>query len=293
MDGAFKRRFALLHAARTVLRVVPAAVVVLDRRLRFRVTNGAARRLFDPGGESGRTARLRNAHPRGFGVAVEQLAAAARIRKQRLELIWPSPDAALYRVTADPAPEHVVIVAQEVSPAEGTSARQLQHPRAVDINEIVKRVSEVLRRMLGTRISIELNLEPALWPVFGDPAQLEQLLMNVAMNSRDAMPAGGTITMETASVAVGGSSLDRPGLRPGSYVMIRVTDTGPGIEPDVLPHIFEPFFTTRQSQDRSGLGLSTVYGIVKQSGGYVYADSPPGAGAHLIVLLPRYHEPHT
>lgn len=415
MQGAFNRAFSLLHAARVVLRLVPVAVVVLDRRLRFRVTNGAARRLFDPGEKTGRTSHFRNARPREFGIAVERIAAAARVRKQRMDMSWPAPDVVQYRVTADPAPDHVVIVAREVSPVERLGAnaeagswfasilaaapigaaiydtslrlidcneafaaiigsprdrildvpidefrdqrlravlqralkgetvtvetpydrttsdtwlwiratvtplcdavgqvvrvvlfvedrtreasaleprRQVPPPRAVDVNEIVTRVSDTLRHLMGTSIAIDLRPEAALWPVFADPAQLEQLLMNLALNSRDAMPAGGTITVETASVAVGGSSLDRPGLRPGSYVMIRVTDTGPGIEPDVLPHIFEPFYTTKLGAG-TGLGLSTVYGIVKQSGGYVYADSPPGAGAHLVVLLPRYSETHS
>ena len=611
MDGAFNRRFALLHAARAVLRVVPAAVVVLDRELRIRITNGAARRLFPTRRDPGGLAHLRNALPRDFGAAVERMAATAKVRKQRIDTTWPASSVPQYRVTADPAPNHVVIVAHEISPTEGRAAgadavswcasilaaapvgaavydsslqmidcneafatiigssrerildvpidelrdqrhraclqqalrgetvvvetpyhtttsdtwlwvratfmplrdvlgqvvrvvlfiedrsreataleaerrsrnqlsdaerighiaswtwdavrgvseispefhrmlasdptkfeptpsalkqlisvedrdvvlatirkilkerrpsaelelrlvrmdgrvrwakvqsqwiydpsgrllsasgviqdvtewhllqeqfrhaqrmeplgrlaagvahdfknlltviqmnaafaqsslppdsllreelaaivaaahranevtrqllafgrKQVLQPRVVDVNEIVKRVVEMLRHMLGPTVAVDLRLEPALWPVFADPAQLEQVLMNLAVNSRDAMPAGGTITLRTASVAVGGHA-DRPGLRPGSYVMIRVADTGSGIDPNVLPHIFEPFFTTKQHGDGTGLGLSTVYGIVKQSGGYVYADSPPGAGAHLIILLPRYSE---
>lgn len=292
MEGAFKRDFALLHAARAVLRSVPAAVVVLDRRLRFRITNGAARRLFSPRGDAGGVARFRNARPREFGIALERIAAAAKIRKQRIDVSWPAPDAARFRVTADPAPDHVVVVVREVvaseTPAERLGRAVLQ-PRVVDVNEIVKRVIDTRRHMLGANVAIDLRLEDMLWPVFADPAQLEQLLINLSVNSRDAMPNGGTITIRTASVAVGGAA-DRPGLRPGSYVMITVSDTGPGIAPSVLPHIFEPFFTTRQPGDGTGLGLSAVYGIAKQWGGYVYADSPPGEGAHLVVLLPRYNE---
>ena len=165
--------------------------------------------------------------------------------------------------------------------------KQVLQPRLLDANEQVSSVAGMLRRVIGEDIALETELFPGVWSAFADPGQLEQVLMNLAVNARDAMPDGGTLRLRTANATVCGPTLARPGLVAGDYVSIVVEDTGHGIDAATLPHIFEPFFTTKPPGEGTGLGLATVYGIVKQSDGYIYVDSAPGRGSRFTIFLPR------
>ncbi|HXA38215.1 MAG TPA: response regulator [Phenylobacterium sp.] len=166
------------------------------------------------------------------------------------------------------------------------SRRQRLEPRAVDLNDTVAGMRDLLQATMGGSVRIETVLQPRLWPAMIDPTQIELVILNLAINARDAMEVGGTLTVETGNVALG------PPARPeeptaGDYVMVAVTDTGSGMTPDVLAKVFEPFFTTKEVGKGSGLGLSQVFGVAKQSGGGVRIDSTPGAGASVRVFLPR------
>ena len=166
--------------------------------------------------------------------------------------------------------------------------KQILQPRLVNVNETVGGVVVMLRRLIGEDVALTTELADAPSCVLADPGQLVQVLMNLSVNARDAMPNGGTLRLRTKSVTVDGASVPRcRGLVSGDYVSIEVEDTGTGIAPAVLPHIFEPFFTTKAPGSGTGLGLATVYGIVKQSGGFIYADSTPGVGTRFTLLLPR------
>jgi two-component system cell cycle sensor histidine kinase/response regulator CckA len=170
------------------------------------------------------------------------------------------------------------------------SRQQLLQPRVVKPNDIVAAVATMLQRVLGEDIAIRTDLDPAAWFVYADAGQLDQVLMNLSVNGRDAMPHGGTLRLRTSNVRVDAVvEHERPGLAPGEYVMLTVEDTGTGIDATILPHLFEPFFTTKGPNKGTGLGLATVYGIVKQSGGYVYVDSVVGRGTRFSVYLPRHH----
>jgi signal transduction histidine kinase len=167
------------------------------------------------------------------------------------------------------------------------SRRQVLRPLVLDLNRLVTGMETMLRRLIGERIEIATSLLPDLGRVKADPTQIEQTLMNLAVNARDAMPGGGTITIETANVELDDShAREHAEVKPGSYVMLAMSDTGVGMDSETLTHVFEPFFTTKQLGKGTGLGLSTVYGIVKQSGGYIYAYSEPGRGTTFKVYLP-------
>jgi CheY-like chemotaxis protein len=144
-----------------------------------------------------------------------------------------------------------------------------------------------LRRLLGENISLMTRLLPDLWPVKVDPGQIEQVLVNLVVNARDAMPDGGTVTITTDQVRVDKGSPGQDAVEPGAYVLLTVSDTGGGIAADIQPHIFEPFFTTKGPEHGSGLGLATCYGIVTQHGGAIHYASTPGQGTSFRVYLPR------
>ncbi len=166
--------------------------------------------------------------------------------------------------------------------------RQRLNPRAFDLNHIVKEMTGLLRRTLGERIEIREDLAPGVGQTMIDRGQLESALLNLVVNARDAMPAGGVLTIATHTVAL---PLDLPAkgeeVTPGEYVVLTVTDTGVGMPPDVLDHVFEPFFTTKKFGEGSGLGLSMVYGFVRQSGGTITIESQPGHGTVVRIYLPR------
>ena len=167
------------------------------------------------------------------------------------------------------------------------SRRQVLQTVELDLNDVVRRAETLLRRLIGKHIQIELKLDPALGAVKADPTQLEQVVLNLAINARDAMPEGGTLSFETGNLTVkGDDGSTQLGLEPGPYVMLAVTDTGQGMDAVTKAQIFEPFFTTKEVGKGTGLGLATVYGIVKQAGGSIYVHSEPGQGAAFQVYLP-------
>jgi CheY-like chemotaxis protein len=164
-------------------------------------------------------------------------------------------------------------------------------PRVVDLNAVVLDVERMLARLLGADIDLATRLEPGLWPVFADPGMVEQVLLNLCVNARDAMPRGGRLTVETANVRLGAEYAGaHHGVRPGAYALLAVADTGAGIPPDVLPHVFEPFFTTKPPGKGTGLGLATVHGIVERFGGSVGVYTEAGVGTTFKVYLPRSEE---
>jgi signal transduction histidine kinase/CheY-like chemotaxis protein len=166
--------------------------------------------------------------------------------------------------------------------------RQPLEPTRIEVNRLVAGMSELLRRTLGETVAIETVLAAGLWPIFADANQLESALLNLAVNARDAMPGGGKLTIETAN-----AYLDETYVRvledvpPGQYVLVAVTDTGSGMPPDILAKVFEPFFTTKDVGHGTGLGLSQVYGFVKQSGGHIKIYSEIGDGTTVKLYLPR------
>jgi signal transduction histidine kinase len=169
------------------------------------------------------------------------------------------------------------------------SRRQVLKLQIVKLNTSITGIDRMLRRVIGDNIEIRSELAPDVWPVEADAAQIDQILMNLAVNARDAMPDGGTLTFRTRNVVLDDQDGRREGFRivPGEYVMLSVGDTGIGMDADTRLRIFEPFFTTKQGGKGSGLGLSTVYGIVKQSQGYIWVRSEPGRGATFEIYLPR------
>ncbi len=158
---------------------------------------------------------------------------------------------------------------------------------ALDVNDGIRNLGKLLRRVLGENIKVELRLAESLWPVKADQTQLDQMVLNLAVNSRDAMAGGGTLAIESSNLVVSGASPARSGVAPGDYVALSIVDDGAGIAPEVLPHVFEPFFTTKEKGKGTGLGLSMVYGTVKQLGGHVYVFSRLGSGTRIELLLPR------
>ncbi len=169
--------------------------------------------------------------------------------------------------------------------------RQVISPCPVDPNALTLETLGLLARVLREDIAIESELEPAVWRVKVDPAQLQQVLMNLALNARDAMPTGGRLVLSTENVSLAGAKAESRGLAPGEYVRLSVRDTGVGMSRETLARLFEPFFTTKPRGEGTGLGLATVYGIVRQSGGHIEAESEPGEGARFAIWLPRVLEP--
>ncbi|MFH1115052.1 MAG: ATP-binding protein, partial [Pseudomonadota bacterium] len=159
--------------------------------------------------------------------------------------------------------------------------------RPLDLNHEVLKSSRLLERTVPKMIGIRLNLEESLHTVSADPVQIEQIVLNLAVNAKDAMPEGGRLTIETGNVSFDQTHCSRsPEMRPGDYVCLAVSDTGHGMERDVLAHIFEPFFTTKRPGDGTGLGLSTVFGLVKIHGGHITCESAPGKGTDIRIYLP-------
>jgi two-component system cell cycle sensor histidine kinase/response regulator CckA len=196
----------------------------------------------------------------------------------------------------DPSFQDVMNIKQNANRAAGLvrqllafSRRQTLRPKVIELGEALSDISVLLDRLLGEKVTLEVEHGRDLWPIKADLNQLEQVIVNLAVNARDAMPDGGKLRIRTANVPTAESMKFREqGFRPGDYVMLEVADTGVGMTPEVKEKIFEPFFSTKEVGKGTGLGLSTVYGIVKQTGGYVYVDSKPGEGAIFRILLPRH-----
>ncbi len=208
----------------------------------------------------------------------------------------------LRRDTADPDFADLVQILQNANRAAGLvgqllafSRKQTLNPERVEVQEVLSELGHLLNRLVGERVRIRVSHAPDLPAIRADKRQLEQVLMNLVVNARDAMPEGGTIRIETeARHLAEDRQRDRAPVPAGDYSVISVTDTGVGIPPEWLDKIFEPFFTTKRVGEGTGLGLSTVYGIVKQSGGYVFVQSEPGQGTTFEIWFPVYRpEPET
>ncbi len=211
-----------------------------------------------------------------------------------LTVILNHAEVALGAVAPD-APLHGSLVAiQEAAQRAAALTRQLLafnrrqavRPQVVDLNVLVRGFADMLHRVLGEDIDLVLSLDPNVAPVEVDPTQIDQVIMNLAVNARDAMPRGGSLTLSTAGVALDPAHRPRGGAA-SAFVRLTVTDTGAGMDPGTMAHLFEPFFTTKERGSGTGLGLSTVFGIVKQSGGHVTVSSEPGKGTSFEINLPR------
>ncbi|HVJ18661.1 MAG TPA: PAS domain-containing protein [Polyangiaceae bacterium] len=166
--------------------------------------------------------------------------------------------------------------------------RHVIAPTELDLTDLARQTERLLRRVIGEHIELETRLATSLGVVIADRAQLEQVLVNLAINARDAMPNGGRLTIETRRVSVDATEGDRPAEPPaGNYVALSVTDTGPGIPSDAVPHVFEPFFTTKPAGEGTGLGLATCYGIIKQARGVILVDTVVGTGTTFTIMLPE------
>jgi len=164
--------------------------------------------------------------------------------------------------------------------------RQTLSPQVIDLNQIIHDIAPLMTRLLGNAVDLRILTEPALQKFKADPAQIQQVILNLAINARDAMPEGGVLTIETANVVLGEADVQsHPDLSPGEYVRLSVRDTGVGMEPEQMEHIFEPFYTTK-GKSGTGLGLAVVYGVVKQSGGHITVESKRGQGSTFHIYLP-------
>jgi CheY-like chemotaxis protein len=168
-----------------------------------------------------------------------------------------------------------------------------KHPvsfQVVDLNVIVSEMQSMLARLLSDPIRLSLNVQPDTLPLYADRSQIELMIVNLALNARDAMPHGGVLTISTKAEALESEGMDTLKISP-NYVVLQVTDTGHGMSPEISAHIFEPFFTTKDVGKGTGLGLSTVYGIVEQAGGHITVESEPGSGTTFRVYFPRADQP--
>ncbi|MBI3981795.1 MAG: response regulator [Gemmatimonadetes bacterium] len=171
------------------------------------------------------------------------------------------------------------------------SRKQLLQPRVLNLNRVVEGIEGMLRRLVGEDVAITTKLAADLASVRVDPGQMEQVILNLAVNARDAMPQGGTLSISTANVELDEEYAEaHTSVSPGSYVMLAASDSGTGISGESKAHLFEPFFTTKETGKGTGLGLATVYGIVKQSGGYIWVYSEPGQGATFKIYLPQVND---
>ena len=188
---------------------------------------------------------------------------------------------------ADAAERAVTLVRQLLA----FSRKQVLKPKVLDLNGVVLNMDKMVRRLMNENIEMRTSVEKNLGAVKADPGQIEQVVLNLIVNARDAMPDGGKLWIESRNVELeSGMTSDQASIKPGPYVMLSVRDTGVGISAETLPHIFEPFYTTKESSRGTGLGLSTVYGIVKQSGGHISVTSELGKGTTFSVYLPRLEE---
>jgi two-component system, cell cycle sensor histidine kinase and response regulator CckA len=171
------------------------------------------------------------------------------------------------------------------------SRKQVLQPRVMDLSDVLGEVAKMLDRLIEKNIALRITAAPQLWHVKADPGQVEQLIMNLAVNARDAMPQGGELLIETRNAEIGRSHpRRRDGARPGQYVILVVSDNGVGMDHETQAHLFEPFFTTKAPGKGTGLGLAIVYGVVKQIGGWTHVDSRPGRGTTFEIYLPRAEE---
>ena len=172
------------------------------------------------------------------------------------------------------------------------SRRQVLQPKVLDLNAVVTNMGQMLRRLVGENVELSTDLSPSLSRVKADPGQIEQVIVNLAINARDAMPDGGRITIATADADLSPAyAVAHPEVRPGPHVLLSVADTGHGMDDETQAHLFEPFFTTKERGKGTGLGLATVYGIVQQSGGHIRVNSAADSGSTFLIYLPRVDAP--
>jgi two-component system cell cycle sensor histidine kinase/response regulator CckA len=171
------------------------------------------------------------------------------------------------------------------------SRRQTLRPEMLNLNDVISNLSILLDRLIGDNIKLNMERSRDLWMVRADITQFEQVIMNLSVNARDAMPAGGVLTIATRNISQREvAQMQDRGMQPGEYVLVQATDTGSGMTEEVRDKVFEPFFTTKGVGKGTGLGLSTVYGIVKQTGGFIYIDSEVGEGTSFRIYLPRHED---
>lgn len=205
--------------------------------------------------------------------------------------------AALLADNVDENPQNQTDVAEIIRAADSAAAlthqllafscKQVLRPEVLDLNKAVRSMAMMLRRLIGEDVKLELSLDPALGQVLMDPVQTRQIILNLAANARDAMPEGGVLRIATDNSTLPAESGQRPrGLAPGRYVVLTISDSGAGMSADILARAFEPFFSTKERNRGTGLGLSTVYGIVKQSHGEIVMRSAPGAGTEVAIFMP-------
>lgn len=211
----------------------------------------------------------------------------------------------LIRQRVDPRQTELVEFAEEVEKAGQRAAaltrqllafsrQQILTPVILDLNSLVSDMQKMLPRLIGEDVALEIDLHPDLGTVKADRSQIEQVIMNLAVNARDAMPTGGKLRIETANAQIDELyARHHAGAKPGRYVLLTVSDSGIGMTPETITHIFEPFFTTKEMGKGTGLGLATIYGIVKQSGGYIWVDSTLGEGSTFRIFLPLLLEEPT
>jgi PAS domain S-box-containing protein len=227
--------------------------------------------------------------------AVGQLAGGVAHDFNNLLMVISSYSEILLESVSDPRQRHQVGQVLNAARRAATLTQQLLAfgrkqvlaPRILDLNAVIGEIARTLPRLIGEDIRVCVRPGSGLGKVKADPVQIEQVIMNLAANARDAMPAGGTLTIETANVALDEQfTRNHSAVKPGLYALLSVSDTGTGIAPEIQAHIFEPFFTTKERGKGTGLGLPTVYGIVQQSGGYLWLESEPGRGATFKICLP-------
>ncbi|MFP4038024.1 MAG: ATP-binding protein, partial [Desulfobacteraceae bacterium] len=169
------------------------------------------------------------------------------------------------------------------------SRKQIIDPKVIDLNHEISRQLNLFRRIMGEDVEIIFSPAEDLWPVKMDPSQIDQILANLSTNARDALPGAGSVTIETSNVTLDNEYKKlHPYAEPGDYVLFSFSDSGSGMDPELLDHIFEPFFTTKSQEKGTGLGLATVYGIVKQNKGLIHVYSEPGKGSTFNIYLPRF-----
>ncbi|THD67086.1 response regulator, partial [Phenylobacterium sp.] len=282
------------YEARDRIETIRAAEVLLERRVEERTSELASANRQLAGqiaererveGELRQTQRLEAVGQLTSGVAHDfnnlLMVVLGNVRQMQKSLSDPACQRRL-QMMAQAAERGAQLTAQMLA----FSRRQRLEPRAVDLNDTVAGMRDLLHATMGGSVHIETVLQPSLWPAMIDPTQIELVILNLAINARDAMEVGGALTVETGNVTLGSPAQPEEPTA-GDYVMVAVTDTGSGMTPEVLAKVFEPFFTTKAVGKGSGLGLSQVFGVAKQSGGGVKIDSTPGRGTSVRVFLPR------
>ena len=200
-----------------------------------------------------------------------------------------------------PAEEHLHKYVQEILNVSARAAglttqllaysrRRILNPTVLNPNAVINDTTRMLKRLIGEDFNVQFLADQQVWPIRADADQIVQILMNLCVNARDAMPRGGTITIQTRNSTVGERGLEKTYVVPGEYVVLSVEDTGVGMSSKDMEHMFDPFFTTKPAGRGTGLGLSTVYGIVKQSNGYIWADSELEKGTRVMIYFPRARE---